>query len=243
MGSSWRRERPRSRPSQTSRAGGRIADPELPSRARANQVRFISLLLLVATLAASPSAFAQCIIAPEYLAVLAALKPTAPSSIVVAGRSEPGDRLVVEGRVVDGMTPIAGASVYVFQADANGIYRPGSADPFVAEANPRLHGTLRSDSDGRYRVETIRPGAYSGLAAHLHYVVAALGYKTRLLEVQFQDDPILVARLQAGEPQIPQSLRDSPCFKSAPDAIAIRPVRRDAAGVTHVVRDLELFRD
>lgn len=201
----------------------------------------IAIFLAVLVVVASPGVHAQCVIAPEHLSALAALPANAPWNIVVAGPEEPGERLVVEGRVVDGTTPIAGASVYVFHTDAQGFYAPGRHDPAAAESNPRLHGALRTDREGRYRFETIRPGSYDGLAAHVHYVVLASGYRPRVFEVQFQDDPILVARVQAGVPQIPQSLRDSPCFKAGPDVIAIRPVRRDAAGISHVVRDLDMF--
>jgi protocatechuate 3,4-dioxygenase beta subunit len=197
-------------------------------------------VLLASFLLAAIDARAQCVFAPEYLSFLAALPPNAPSSIVVAGRDEPGERLVVTGRAMDGTKPVVGAAVYVFHTDAKGFYIPGRGDAAAAEMSPRLHGGLRTDAQGQYRYETIRPGSYQGIAAHVHYVVVAPGYKPRLFDLQFQDDPILVARRQAGEPEIPQSIRNSPCFKSQPDIIAIRPVRRDAAGVWHVVRDFDM---
>jgi protocatechuate 3,4-dioxygenase beta subunit len=197
-------------------------------------------VLLASLLLAAASARAQCVFAPEYLSYLAALAPDAPSSIVVAGRDEPGERLVVTGRAMDGTKPVVGAAVYVFHTDAKGFYVPGSGDAAAAELSPRLRGGLRTDAQGQYRYETIRPASYQGIAAHVHYVVVAPGYKPRLFDLQFQDDPILVARRQAGEPEIPQSIRNSPCFKSQPDLIAIRPVRRDASGVWHVVRDLDM---
>jgi protocatechuate 3,4-dioxygenase beta subunit len=198
------------------------------------------IAVLLAFLLAATPARAQCIFAPEYLSSLAAIPPDAPSSIVVAGREEPGERLVVTGRAMDGTKPVAGAVVYIFHTDAKGFYIPGRGDAAAAELSPRLRGGLRTDAQGQYRFETIRPGSYEGLAAHVHYVVVAPGYKPRLFDLQFQDDPILVARREAGEPEIPVSIRISPCFKSQPDIIAIRPVRRDAAGVWHVVRDLDM---
>jgi protocatechuate 3,4-dioxygenase beta subunit len=196
---------------------------------------FVASLVLTAT-----SAPAQCIFAPEYLSYLAAIAPDAPSSIVIAGRDEPGERLVVTGRAVDGTKPVAGAAIYVFHADAKGYYIPGRGDAAAAELSPRLRGGLRTDAQGQYRFETIRPGRYEGLAAHIHYVVVAPGYKPRLFDLQFQDDRLLVALREAGEPEVPRSIRESPCYKSQPDLIAIRPVRRDDAGVWHVVRDLDM---
>jgi protocatechuate 3,4-dioxygenase beta subunit len=141
--------------------------------------------------------------------------------------------------VIDGTKPIVGASVYVFQADIQGRYAPGQSGP-DAELNPRLHGALRTDADGQYRYETIRPGSYDNNAAHVHYIVVAMRYRPRIFDLWFQDDPILVARLQAAEPIIPLSLRRSLYYQAAPDVIAVRPVRRDAAGIWHAVRDLDM---
>ncbi len=174
-------------------------------------------------------------LAPKYLAA-----PDAPSSIVIAGPDEQGERLVVTGRVIYGTKPIVAASVYVFHTDAKGFYAPGRSDP-GAELDPRLHGALRTDVEGRYQYDTIRPGSYNNNAAHVHYVVVAPGYKPRIFELEFQDDPILVKRRQAGEEQIPQSLRNSPFYKAAPDGIAIRLVIQDAAGTWHAVRDLDMI--
>lgn len=174
-------------------------------------------------------------LAPKYLA-----PPDAPSSTVISGPDEPGERLVVTGRVIDGTKLISGASIYVFHTDAKGRYAPDRSGPDV-ELDPRLHGALRTDAQGQYRYETIRPGSYNNNAAHVHYIVVAAGYKPRIFDLWFQDDPILVARLQAAEPLIPLSLRKSPFYKAAPDGIAIRPVTRDAAGIWHAVRDLDMF--
>ena len=93
-------------------------------------------------------------------------------SVVVAGPAEPGARLVVEGRVLaaDGESPVAGATVLVFHTDAEGYYSPGGMD----EGNARLCGVMRTDEEGRYRFETIRPAHYAtggGPAAHVHYEV------------------------------------------------------------------------
>lgn len=204
---------------------------------RAILARFILALLLLPTVAGaqSPSLIPPVYLAPKYLAAA-----NAPSRAVLAGPEEPGERLVVTGRVMHGTTPVAGASVYIFQTDAKGFYAPGRSGP-DAELDPRLHVALRSDADGRYEVQTIRPGSYNNNAAHLHYLVVAQGYKPRIFDLWFQDDPILVKRREAGEPQVPASIRDSVPYKAAPDVVAIRPVIRDKAGTWHVVRDLDMI--
>jgi protocatechuate 3,4-dioxygenase beta subunit len=63
----------------------------------------------------------------------------APSSIVVAGRKEPGERLIVTGQVTDGTKPLAGVSIYVFHTDANGLYTTDGAN---SDQNARLHGAI-----------------------------------------------------------------------------------------------------
>jgi protocatechuate 3,4-dioxygenase beta subunit len=112
---------------------------------------------------------------------------------------------------------LAAASVYVFHADAKGFYETGRRG-LDAELDPWLHGALRTDVEGRYQYDTIRPGSYDNNAAHVHYVVVAPGYKPRIFELEFQDDPILVKRRQNGEEQVPQSLRNSPVYKAAPSS-------------------------
>ncbi len=38
-------------------------------------------------------------------------------------------------------------------------------------------------------LSTIRPGGYDGLAAHVHHVVTATGFKPRLCDLWFGDEP------------------------------------------------------
>src|SRR5437762_3452934 len=107
-------------------------------------------------------------IVAEYLAPQYTAPDEAPSSVVIAGKDEPGERLVVTGRTLDGKKPIAGVSLYVFHTDAKGRYATDTDNPTAGELSPRLHGSLRTDAEGRYGYETTRPGSYNG-PAHVHY--------------------------------------------------------------------------
>ena len=115
---------------------------------------------------------------------------------------------MVTGRVLDGSHPIAEASLFVFHTDTSGQYAPDKSGN-DAELHRRLRGLLRTDAEARYRYETIRPGSYGKNAAHVHYIVKAKGYKSRLLDVWFEDDPILVARRANGEPEVPPPIQKS----------------------------------
>ncbi len=147
-------------------------------------------------------------------------------SLRIAPESEPGTPMVVTGRVLaaDGVTPVAGATVFVFQTDDAGYYSPGGMD----ESNARLCGLVLTDGDGRYRFETVRPGHYAtgGPPAHVHYRVWGPGISRQSFTLNFEGDPLLGARgRDAG---------------ANPTWATIRPISPDAEGVLRVVRDLRL---
>jgi protocatechuate 3,4-dioxygenase beta subunit len=122
---------------------------------------------------------------------------SAPSSAAVAPAGEAGPRLKVTGVVyaADGRTPVPGASVYVYQTDARGYYRPENA---MGNRDPRLMALLRTDASGRYSFTTIRPGSYPGtrVPQHIHYEVAAKGHATRIFEIVFDDDPLVTEEVR-----------------------------------------------
>jgi protocatechuate 3,4-dioxygenase beta subunit len=122
---------------------------------------------------------------------------SAPSSADVAPAGEPGQRLEVSGVVyaADSKTAVASASVYVYQTDARGYYRPDDA---MGNRDPRLKALLRTDAEGRYSYRTIRPGSYPGtqVPQHIHYEVTAEGRGTRIFEIVFEDDPVMNQRIR-----------------------------------------------
>jgi len=133
----------------------------------------------------------------------------APARVVVPPQGEPGTPIVISGVVTDANgAPLRNASVYVYQTDAKGYYRPDDA---MGNKNPRLMALLRTDAAGRYSFRTIRPGSYPGtrVPQHIHYEVAASGQGSRIFEIIFAQDPNVTAeiRKQAVEPGSIYSLR------------------------------------
>jgi protocatechuate 3,4-dioxygenase beta subunit len=113
----------------------------------------------------------------------------------IAPVAEPGDPLTVTGRVLDaGGRPRAGIIVYAYQTDRLGIYPP----VFPPRSNAsnyhgRLRGWARSDSQGRYTFDTIRPGSYGGNPEHIHLHVVEPGCASYIIdELMFADDPNLL---------------------------------------------------
>jgi protocatechuate 3,4-dioxygenase beta subunit len=116
----------------------------------------------------------------------------APARAAIADSTERGSRLLVSGRVLgsDGK-PIAGASIYAYQTDANGEYVVGASGG--GSDRPRLFAYLRSDAQGRYSFTTIKPGSYpnSRNPGHIHFEIAAPGRENRVYEIVFENDPYL----------------------------------------------------
>ena len=144
----------------------------------------------------------------------------------IAPEGEPGEPMVVEGRVLeaDGETPVAGATVFVFHTDDAGYYSPGGMD----ESDARLCGLMLTDEDGRYRFESVRPGHYAtgGPPAHVHYRVWGPGIPRQSFTLNFE-----------GDPKLGERGRDA---SANPTWATIRPIETGDDGTLRVIRDLRL---
>ena len=107
-------------------------------------------------------------------------------------------------KALDG-TPVPGAQINVWQADADGNYDV----QYAHLAHPQAHGILNADVRGRFHFKTILAEAYSipsdGLVgsmlkatqnhpwrpAHLHFMIEADGYEGLITHVFRDRDPYL----------------------------------------------------
>jgi protocatechuate 3,4-dioxygenase beta subunit len=98
--------------------------------------------------------------------------------------------------VSPGGQPIANASIYAYQTDAEGYY---GVKPASDSSNPRLKVYLRSDAKGAWSFDTIRPGSYPNSKApgHIHFEVGATGYVRKVFEIVFEGDPLVTAQMRA----------------------------------------------
>jgi protocatechuate 3,4-dioxygenase beta subunit len=117
-----------------------------------------------------------------------------------------GTRLVVAGSVVaTDCRPVPGALVDVWQADDRGDYD---------NAGFRLRGHQFADEQGRYRIETIVPGAYSGRTRHIHVRVQAPNQPALTTQLYFPDEP---GNQRDGifRPELVMAVRDTESPKAA----------------------------
>lgn len=96
----------------------------------------------------------------------------------IAAAGEPGEPLVVRGRVLDAdaRQPLPNVVIYAYQTSARGLYE-GGVGTGEARRHGRLRGWVRTGADGRYEFTTIKPAPYPNdrYPAHIHLTVAEPG--------------------------------------------------------------------
>ena len=135
------------------------------------------------------------------------------ADLTTRGAGDPlGERIVVSGRVLDeDGRAIPGALLEIWQANAAGRY-VHEWDQHPAPLDPNFTGAGRAltDSQGRYRFTTVKPGAYpwrnhpnAWRPAHIHFSLFGRAFAQRLVtQMYFPGDPLF-----AYDP-IFQSVRD-----------------------------------
>jgi protocatechuate 3,4-dioxygenase alpha subunit len=94
-----------------------------------------------------------------------------------------GEHIVIAGTIVDGAgQPLSDMMIETWQADSHGRYDAGL--PFFG------YRRVASDGDGRFRIETIKPGAADG-APHLVAAIYGGGVLYRYVtRIYFEDESL-----------------------------------------------------
>jgi protocatechuate 3,4-dioxygenase, alpha subunit len=108
-----------------------------------------------------------------------------------------GDRFVIQGRVLDGEgKPVDDAVVETWQANAHGKYaHPEDTREKLLEPQFKGFGRVLSDSQGAFRLKTIKPGRVPGpggalQAPHLVVLILMRGLLKHLVtRVYFPNEP------------------------------------------------------
>ncbi|XSC43886.1 protocatechuate 3,4-dioxygenase [Bradyrhizobium sp. RDT10] len=107
-----------------------------------------------------------------------------------------GEVIEVTGRVLnlDG-EPVRGVPVTIWQANSFGRYGHAN-DPNPAPLDPHFVGCvgIRSDSDGSYRIRTVKPGAYPAgpdwmRPPHIHFEVHGR-FERLITQMYFPGEPL-----------------------------------------------------
>jgi protocatechuate 3,4-dioxygenase, beta subunit len=116
-----------------------------------------------------------------------------------AGWNEKGKRLLLMGTVYkkDKKTPAPNVILYYWHTDNTGHYSPAENMNNHAKRHGHLRGWVKTDSQGKYAIYTIRPVAYpnTDIAAHIHFSIKepAIENEYYIDELVFDDDPLLTA--------------------------------------------------
>ena len=141
---------------------------------------------------------------------------SADADLTTGHGGEPlGERIILTGRVLDsGGRPVPDTLVEIWQANASGRDAHG-VDEHDAPLDPNFDGAGRcmTDSGGRYRFVTIKPGAYpwqnhlnAWRPAHVHFSLFGRAFTQRLVtQMYFPGDPLFA---------------QDPVFNSVPDPAA-----------------------
>ena len=117
----------------------------------------------------------------------------------VAPPSISGDRVVIQGRVIDGDgKPVDDAVIETWQSNAHGKYaHPEDTREKLLEPEFKGFGRVLTDSRGGFRLKTIKPGRVPGpgdalQAPHLVVLVFMRGLLKHLVtQFYFPGDPLL----------------------------------------------------
>jgi len=129
----------------------------------------------------------------------------APFQTQLAGPNEPGERLIISGKVYssDCRSRLPNTLVEIWQANKAGAYDTDKPGNFTERGDFHLRAMMLTDQQGNYEFETIMPGTYpippnlpglekyAGLTrpAHIHFRVSESLHVPLTTQLYFKEDP------------------------------------------------------
>jgi catechol 1,2-dioxygenase len=167
-----------------------------------------------------PSAGQSCTTTDDILGPYYKAGAPEGENIIPEGDSTPA--LIVQGFVMDGCeTPLAGATIEIWNANAEGVY--DTSDNYF------FRGKLQTPADGTYKFRTIVPGRYLNGSiyrpSHIHFRITAPGYNELVSQIYFTEDPFI---------------QDDPWASAAKAKERILTIQSSAAGDDIVNFDIHL---
>jgi catechol 1,2-dioxygenase len=129
----------------------------------------------------------------------------APFQTQLAGPNEPGERLIISGKVYssDCRSRLPNTLIEIWQANKAGAYDTDKPGNFTERGDFHLRAMMLTDQQGNYEFETIMPGTYpippnlpglekyAGLTrpAHIHFRVSESLHVPLTTQLYFKEDP------------------------------------------------------
>lgn len=123
--------------------------------------------------------------------------PTSLSNtMTIAGENEPGEKLIISGTIyrADGKSPYPNITIYAYHTDNKGYYSKNGTETGSQKWHERLHGWCKTDSNGQYKIHTIRPASYpdNSIPAHIHAAIKKdNGQMYWITDYVFKDDNLV----------------------------------------------------
>jgi protocatechuate 3,4-dioxygenase beta subunit len=115
------------------------------------------------------------------------------SKIKMVADSEPGEPMIISGTIYlsDGKTPSKDAILSVWHTDNKGYYIEGGGG--AGELHPRIHGRMKTGSDGIYEFRTIKPAPYpsNSAPAHVHGHISTPNFPEYPIIYYFEGDNLI----------------------------------------------------
>lgn len=118
---------------------------------------------------------------------------TLTSTMTITNQKEAGEKLIISGTTfkADGKTPYPNVILYAYHTDSKGYYSKNGTETGVQKWHGRLHGWCKTDKNGYYEIQTIRPALYpdNSMPAHIHTAIKKdSGQMYWITDYVFKDD-------------------------------------------------------
>jgi protocatechuate 3,4-dioxygenase, beta subunit len=119
------------------------------------------------------------------------------SVMIISDDDSNSEKLIISGTVYkkNKNTPYPDVIIYAYHTDTQGLYSKKGNETGVQKWHGSHHGWCKTDKNGNYRIETIRPASYpkSTAPAHIHSAIKVPDNATPfyITDFLFKDDPYL----------------------------------------------------
>jgi protocatechuate 3,4-dioxygenase beta subunit len=118
------------------------------------------------------------------------------NTLHISRKNEDGEELIISGTIYkeDGRSPYPNVIIYAYHTDSKGYYSKKGTETGAQKWHGYLHGWCKTDDNGFYKIQTIRPARYpdNSMPAHIHAAVKKEnGSMYWISDFVFKDDDLV----------------------------------------------------